>query len=152
VIGIGGFVNISQNAKKMVFGGTFTAGGLKIQTGDGKLAILNEGKHSKFVQKLEQTTYSGPYALERGQTTVFVTERAVFHNTAHGLELVEIAPGIDLQRDILDQMAFRPRIASDLRTMDERLFRAAPMGFAAEMPAQGPGQHPRVAALAGEVA
>jgi propionate CoA-transferase len=152
VIGIGGFVNISQNAKKMVFGGTFTAGGLKIRTGDGKLAILNEGKHSKFVQKLEQTTYSGPYALERGQTTVFVTERAVFHNTAQGLELVEIAPGIDLQRDILDQMAFRPRIASDLRTMDERLFRAAPMGFAAEMPAQGPGQHPRVAALAGEAA
>ncbi|MDA0569472.1 acyl CoA:acetate/3-ketoacid CoA transferase [Burkholderia gladioli] len=152
VIGIGGFVNISQNARKMVFGGTFTAGGLKIATGDGQLAIVTEGKHRKFVEKLEQVSYSGPYGRERGQTTLFVTERAVFRSSSDGLELIEIAPGIDLERDILSQMGFRPLISPALRTMDERIFRAEPMGIAKKLAGKTRAPHPRLAASNGAAA
>ena len=127
VVGVGGFINISQNAKKMVFGATFTAGGLKISCVDGKLVIDTEGKHRKFVSRLQQISYSGPYARERGQTTLFVTERAVFRASERGLELIEVAPGISLQQDILDLMDFRPEIASDLKEMDPRLFIDEPM-------------------------
>jgi propionate CoA-transferase len=148
VIGIGGFVNISQNARKMVFGGTFTAGGLKIATGDGKLEIVTEGKHRKFVETLEQVSYSGPYGRERGQTTLFVTERAVFRSSSAGLELIEIAPGIDLERDVLRQMGFRPLISPALRTMDERLFRATPMGIAQQLAGKSRALHPRLAGSA----
>jgi propionate CoA-transferase len=130
IVGVGGFINISQNARKMVFGGTLTAGGLRIETGDGKLRIAQEGRHHKFVQQVGQISYNGDYARERGQQTVFVTERAVFRSSERGLELSEVAPGIDLQRDVLDQMDFRPAIAQNLRTMDERIFRSGPMGLA----------------------
>ncbi|MDF2810968.1 MAG: coenzyme transferase family protein [Microvirga sp.] len=136
VVGIGGFVNISQNARTMVFGGTFTAGGLKVQAENGGLVILSEGKHRKFVETVEQVAYSGPYGRSRGQTTLFVTERAVFRTGENGLELIEIAPGIDLERDVLGQMAFRPQIAPELKRMDSRLFRPEPMGIAAEMPGE----------------
>jgi propionate CoA-transferase len=129
VVGIGGFVNISQNARKMVFGGTFTAGGLKVQAANGELKILSEGKHRKFVEAVEQISYSGPYGLSRGQVTLFVTERAVFRTVASGLELIEIAPGIDLERDVLAHMAFRPAVAADLKRMDARVFRDEPMGL-----------------------
>jgi propionate CoA-transferase len=131
VVGIGGFVNISQNAKKVVFGGTFTAGGLKVEAKDGRLAIVAEGKHRKFVAKLEQVTYSGPFARQRGQVTLFVTERAVFRIGDDGLELVEMAPGIDLERDIFAYMAFRPAISPRLREMDARLFTEGTMGLEA---------------------
>jgi propionate CoA-transferase len=149
VVGIGGFVNISQNAKKMVFGGTFTAGGLKIQTGDGSLKILEEGRHRKFIHKVGQISYSGPYGRERGQTTLFVTERAVFRSSERGLELIEIAPGIDLQRDVLDHMDFLPLVSPDLKTMDERLFREAPMGISSNFEGRSRAVHPR---LSGSVA
>jgi propionate CoA-transferase len=78
---------------------------------------------------VEQVSYNGTYGREKGQQTVFVTERAVFRSSEHGLELIEIAPGIDLQRDVLDQMDFRPAIASDMRLMDQRIFLATPMGL-----------------------
>lgn len=136
VVGIGGFVNISQNARTMVFGGTFTAGGLKVEARDGKLVIVQEGKHHKFVEAVEQIAYSGPYGRSRGQTTLFVTERAVFRTIEDGIELIEIAPGIDLERDVLAHMAFRPHIASQLKLMDARLFGAGPMGIAGEMPGE----------------
>ena len=136
VVGIGGFVNISQNARTMVFGGTFTAGGLKVRAENGELVIVEEGKHRKFVEAVEQVAYSGPYGRSRGQTTLFVTERAVFRTGDDGIELIEIAPGIDLERDVLGQMAFRPRIAPTLTRMDARLFRPEPMGIAAEMPGE----------------
>jgi len=136
VVGIGGFVNISQNARTMVFGGTFTAGGLKVEARDGELVILQEGKHRKFVETVEQIAYSGPYGRSRGQNTLFVTERAVFRTGEDGIELIEIAPGIDLERDILAHMAFRPNIAKDLKRMDARLFSAGPMGIADEMPGE----------------
>jgi propionate CoA-transferase len=129
VVGIGGFVNISQNARKMVFGGTFTAGGLKIATGDGRLRIVQEGKHQKFIPSVAQVSYSGDYGRERGQVTLFVTERAVFSSSDNGLELIEIAPGIDLHRDVLAHMGFEPRISAQLKTMDERIFRDGTMGL-----------------------
>ena len=138
VVGIGGFVNISQNAKKMVFGGTFTAGGLRVRAEDGKLVIVAEGKHRKFVNELEQVSYSGPYAKSRGQVTLFVTERAVFRTGDEGLELIEIAPGIDLERDILGQMAFCPLISPDLKLMDARIFRPEPMGIGGEIKGSWP--------------
>lgn len=145
VVGIGGFVNISQNARTMVFGGTFTAGGLKLAAADGRLSILTEGKHRKFVEAVEQVAYSGPYGRSRGQITLFVTERAVFRTVEDGIELVEIAPGIDLERDVLGHMAFRPRISPELKLMDARLFRPEPMGIAGEMPGEWR-QHERLRA------
>jgi propionate CoA-transferase len=138
VVGIGGFVNISQNAKKMVFGGTFTAGGLAVEARGGRLTVLTEGKHRKFVRELEQVTYNGAYARERGQTTLFVTERAVFQTGPQGLELIEIAPGIDLQRDVLAHMNFTPAISDNLREMDPRLFDERPMGLERELQGDWP--------------
>ena len=129
IVGIGGFVNISQNAKTMIFAGTFTAGGLEIAFENDGIRIAREGKFRRFVSSIEQLTYSGPYAEERGQKTLYVTERAVFRRRADGLELVEVASGIDIERDILAHMDFTPRISDRLGRMDPRLFRKATMGL-----------------------
>jgi propionate CoA-transferase len=126
--GAGGFINISQNARKLVFTGCFTAGGLKVAVQDGRLCILQEGLSHKFVQQVEQITFSGQYAAEAGQVVYYVTERCVFRRTAEGVELTEIAPGIDLERDIFARMDFMP-IVRDPKLMDERIFRAEPMGL-----------------------
>jgi len=99
---------------------------------------LTEGKHRKFVRELEQVTYNGAYARERGQTTLFVTERAVFQTGPQGLELIEIAPGIDLQRDVLAHMNFTPAISDNLREMDPRLFDERPMGLERELQGDWP--------------
>jgi len=138
IIGPGGFINISQGARKMVFSGTFTAGGLKLAWPNGQMQVQQEGRERKFVRSLMQRTYSGAFARERGQTVVYVTERAVFHAVEGHLTLVEIAPGADLERDILAHMEFRPRIAADLRRMDARLFLGAPMGLAKDLAAKPP--------------
>ncbi len=127
--GAGGFINISQNAKKVVFVGTFSAGGLEVAVEQGRLRIVAEGAARKFVQDVEHRTFSGPYAAERAQTVLYVTERCVFSLTAAGLELIEIAPGIDLERDILAHMAFRPLMTTAPRLMDARIFQDAPMGL-----------------------
>ncbi len=127
--GAGGFINISQSAQKVVFVGTFTAGQLALSITDGRLKIIHEGDIQKFVSTVEQCTFSAAYARMRGQTVLYVTERCVFRLTDAGLELIEIAPGIDLEHDILSQMAFRPAIAPALTLMDARLFDAAPMGL-----------------------
>lgn len=123
IAGSGGFIDISQSAKKVVFCGTFTAGGLKIAIEDGKVKILKEGRNRKFIKQVEHLTYSTRYAKEVKQKVVYVTERAVFEFRNDRLMLTEIAPGIDLQKDILDQMDFIPEIAEDLKIMDERLFK-----------------------------
>ena len=127
--GAGGFINISQNAKSVVFVGTFTAGHLVVGAKDGQLRILQEGKSRKFVPEVEHRTFSGSYAWKRKQPVTYITERCVFRLGEQGLELVEIAPGIDLERDILAQMDFRPAVSKDLRTMDEVIFRDEPMGL-----------------------
>jgi len=127
--GAGGFINISQNAKCVVFVGTFTCGGLVVGIDDGRLKILREGRSRKFVPEVEHRTFSGPYAWRREQPVIYVTERCVFRLGVQGLELIEIAPGIDLERDILTQMDFRPVISNELRMMDDAIFRDAPMGL-----------------------
>jgi len=133
IVGIGGFVNISQNARKVVFGGTFTAGGLQMSWPGGRTQIEREGKHRKFLSEIEQLSYSGDYGWERGQEVLYVTERAVFRRVEKGLELFEIAPGVDLERDILAHMGFRPHISDNCREMDARLFRPEPMGLARDL-------------------
>jgi propionate CoA-transferase len=143
IIGPGGFINISQNARTVVFSGTFTAGGVELGFPEGRLRIEQEGRSRKFVAEVEQVTYSGRYAIERGQRVLYVTERAVFRATADGLELVEIAPGIDLERDVVGQMEFRPRVSPDLGIMDARLFVPAPMGLARDVLARAPVERAR---------
>ncbi len=123
VPGIGGFVNISQTAKLLVFCGSFTAGGLKVAVEGGELKIIQEGKARKFVQTVEQISYNADYAMQIGQQVLYVTERAVFTLTADGLELTEVAPGIDIQTQILDLMDFKPIINSPT-TMAAKLFAA----------------------------
>jgi propionate CoA-transferase len=129
IVGIGGFINISQYAKHVIFSGTFTAGGLEVACGDCGLRIIKEGRHRKFVNRIEQVSYSGPFAAKEGRTSIFITERATFRTVEGGLELIEIAPGIDLEKDVFRQMGFRPRLAPDLRRMDERLFAQSPMNL-----------------------
>lgn len=133
IAGPGGFVNITQTAKCVIFCGTFTAGGLKEKVEDGKLVILEEGKAKKFVEKVGHVTFSGQYAQEKGQKVLYVTERAVFKIQDGALTLIEIAPGIDLEKDILAQMNFKPVISKDLKTMDERIFREKAMGIGEEI-------------------
>jgi propionate CoA-transferase len=121
ISGVGGFVNITQTAKRLVFCGTFTAGGLEVSIGDGKLKILKEGKVRKFVKKVEQVSYFARRALEIGQQVHYVTERAVFRLTDKGLELIETAPGIDLDTHVTAFMDFKPLMRS-IKTMPEYIF------------------------------
>jgi propionate CoA-transferase len=134
IAGAGGFINISQSAKAVVFVGTFTAVGLKIAVEGGRLRILKEGTSRKFVKDVEHRTFSGPVAFRNGQKVLYITERCVFRLTEKGLELIEIAPGIDLDRDILALMDFTPAIAPDLRLMNEAIFREGPMGLLDMLP------------------
>ena len=122
IAGCGGFINITQNAKKVVFCGTFTAGGLDITVRNGSLIIIKEGKHKKFVRQVEHITFSGEYSREKGQSVLYVTERAVFTLNRGKMVLIEIAPGIDPEKKIIPFMDFKPVISPDLKIMDERLF------------------------------
>lgn len=127
--GAGGFINITQNAKKVFFLGTLTAGGLEVAIEGGKLKIVKEGSVKKFVKAVEHKTFSGEYAAEVGQTVKYITERCVFTLTKDGLELSEVAPGVDLQKDILDLMEFKPIVRGAPKLMDPRIFVDAPMGL-----------------------
>jgi propionate CoA-transferase len=131
--GAGGFIDISQNAKKVVFVGTFTAGGLDVAVDAGKLLILEEGRSKKFIDQVEHRTFSGPQAARWGKSVLYITERCVFKLCPEGLELTEIAPGVDLQKDILDQMDFRPIIKGEPKLMDARIFRDEPMNIRGQM-------------------
>ena len=131
--GAGGFINISQNAKKVVFVGTFCAGRLQVDSGSGQLKAPDPAGLCKFVQDVEHRTFSGSYSGLRGQPVLYVTERCVFALTAQGLELTEVAPGVDIERDILARMQFKPIINGAPRTMDERIFRPAAMGLREDM-------------------
>jgi propionate CoA-transferase len=127
--GAGGFINISQNAKEVIFVGTFNAGRMKISVENGILHIDQEGAAHKFVNEVEHRTFSGEYAAKRGQSVLYITERCVFRLCGEGLELIEIAPGIDLERDILAQMDFAPVMKRPPRLMDSRIFQSEPIGL-----------------------
>ena len=135
--GAGGFINISQNAKKVVFVGTFTTGGLQCDVQNGQLLIRREGTQHKFVQHVEHRTFSARESLKRGQQVLYVTERCVFQLAgmpdAPVLELTELAPGVDLQRDVLAQMDFVPLISPHLKPMDAALFAPEPLGLRARL-------------------
>jgi propionate CoA-transferase len=131
--GAGGFINISQNAKKVIFLGTFTAAGLKVSIENDALQITQEGKVKKFIDQVEHVTFSGRYALEKRQPVLYITERCVFALTAEGMSLVEIAPGVDLEKDILARMDFEPVVKGQPQLMDARIFRAVPMGLKADL-------------------
>jgi propionate CoA-transferase len=130
--GSGGFVNISQNAKKVVFVGTFTCDDCEILIVDGQLRIAREGRARKFVRAVEHRTFSGSYAAQTGKKVLYVTERCVLQLTRDGMELVEIAPGVELTRDILERMGFQPIVRSP-KLMDARIFRDGPMGLREEL-------------------
>jgi propionate CoA-transferase len=132
VTGCGGFIDITQPARKVVFCATFSSGGLRVATGDGELRVLAEGKYPKFVRDVAQVTFSAEEALRRRQPVLYVTERAVFQLTADGLRLVEIAPSVDLQRDVLDRLPFAPLVADPLRRMDAAIFQAGRLGLLRE--------------------
>jgi len=131
--GAGGFINISQSARTVVFTGTFTAGGLDVAVGDGRLTIRTEGRSRKLREAVEQITFNGRYAAARGQRVLYVTERAVFEASEQGLRLTEVAPGVDVERDVLAQMEFEPLVDGEPALMDPRLFAAGPMGLAASL-------------------
>ncbi len=128
-VGVGGFVNIAQNARRLMFCGTFTAGGLEVAVRDGVLEIVREGRMEKFVTAVEQVSFSAATALAQGQRVLYVTERAVLALTSAGLEVIEVAPGIDLEADVIGRMAFRP-VVRDVRPMPAHCFlpAAARMG------------------------
>ena len=128
-MGTGGFVNICAGSHKVVLCGTLRAGGLKTEVGDGRISIVQEGRFEKMIPQCGEITFNGEQALKQGQEVVFITERAVFRLTKDGVMLTEIAPGVDLERDVIAQMGFRPLISDELKLMDERIFRDEPMGI-----------------------
>jgi len=127
--GAGGFINITQNTRRLVFSGSLTGGDFDIAVADGALAIRRDGAFRKFVPQVDQISFSGHLARERGQRVTFITDRAVFEMEADGLVLAEIAPGVRLKEDVLDQIGFPIRVRDPLKTMDARIFRAGPMGM-----------------------
>ena len=121
-VGPGGFIDIAQNAEKVIFCGSFQAKGTKLAFGDGQLIVENQGSIQKLVNQVDQITFSGQQASAQGQEVLYVTERAVFRLSEDGLELIEIAPGVDLEHDVLDQMEFTPIIAKTMNRMPQACF------------------------------
>jgi len=131
--GPGGFPVISYGSPRMFFAGHFTAGEKKLEIRNGKLKIVKDGEIEKFVKNVYKIVYNAALGLEKGQEVIYITERAVFRLTEKGLVLEEYAPGIDIDKDILDRMQFRPKISRKLDEMDERLFEKGPMGLKEEI-------------------
>jgi len=131
--GTGGFPNITDRTRRIVFCGSLTAGRLQGAVEEGRVVIRHEGKIRKFVRAVEQITLSGPHARGKGQEVWYVTERAVFRLGADGIELAEIAPGIDVDRQVRAVVDFDVRVAPDLKPMDARIFAAGPLGLAATL-------------------
>jgi acyl CoA:acetate/3-ketoacid CoA transferase len=130
--GAGGFINIAMATRKLIYCGTLMAGGLDVRIEDGRVRIAQEGKFQKFVGRVQDVTFNGRQGAEQGQEVWYVTERGVFRLDREGLLLVEVAPGVDLDRDIRAKVGFPLRVAPECREMDARIFRPEPMGLAAE--------------------
>ena len=129
VNGVGGFINISQSAKRVVFVGTMTAGGLSTDIKNGGIKITSEGRIKKAVEKVAQISFSGKYALKKGQKVTFITERAVFELKERGVVLTEVAPNADINQDVLGQMEFTPVISENLKIMSKVIFGQERMGL-----------------------
>jgi propionate CoA-transferase len=125
ITGCGGFIDISQHVKKVIYCGSFAVKG-KVVNKNGKLKVIHPGKFSKFRDQVQQVTFSGPYALQKKQQILYITERAVFELTEAGLVLTELAPGIHLEHDVLDMMEFRPIIPEHIKQMDQSVFTDGP--------------------------
>jgi acetate CoA-transferase len=132
IVGTGGFINITSNSKKVIFSGTLTAGGLKTIVEDGTIQITNEGRFKKFLPQVEEITFNGQEAVKQGKEVLYITERAVFQLTLDGLVLCEIAPGVDIEKDVINRMGFTPIIAENIKVMDQRLFSDGSMGIKEE--------------------
>ncbi|NDG42833.1 MAG: acyl CoA:acetate/3-ketoacid CoA transferase, partial [Betaproteobacteria bacterium] len=130
VSGVGGFINITQSTQRVVFMGTLTNDGLRIETGDGRLRIVQEGLVKKLVPAVGHLSFNGPYVASLGHEILYLTERAVFRLRDGQLMLTEIAPGLDLQRDVLDALGAPVAVADDLMLMDTRIFLDQPMRLA----------------------
>ncbi len=130
--GAGGFINISQGTRKVLFCGTLAAGGPDVRVEDGRVRIVQEGRFQKFVDKTQHVTFNGPQAAKAGQEVWYFTERGAFFLTRDGLLLAEVAPGIDVDRDIRARIGFPLQVAPSLRPMDPRLFLPEPMDLAAD--------------------
>ena len=137
VRGPGGFPNISARTRKINFVGTLTAQGLELDISGAGVRVAHEGSLPKFVPEVRQISFSGTLARQRGQQVRYVTDRAVFELAEDGVVLIEVAPGIDVERDVLGQMGFRPRVAEQLRTTDPRVYASGAMGLAADFAAVG---------------
>ena len=135
--GAGGFINISQATRRLIYCGTLTAGGLDVRVEGGRVQIVRDGRFQKFVQRAQHVTFNGPLAARAGQQVCYITERGVFELTGDGLVLTEVAPGIDVETQIQAQVGFPLRVAPSLRPMDARLFREDPMGLAREWNTMG---------------
>ncbi len=130
--GAGGFINLAQGSRTVLYCGTVTAGGLDVRVEEGRVRVVQEGRFKKFVERTQHTTFNGPLAAKAGQEVWYFTERAVFRLTPEGVLLEEVAPGIDVERDLRRQLGFPLRTAPIVRQMDPRLFREEPMGLANE--------------------
>jgi len=135
--GAGGFINIAQGTRKLLYCGTLTAGGLDLRIEESRVRIVREGRFPKFVERAQQVTFNGALAAKHGQEAWYITERAVFRLTAEGPLLVEVAPGVEVERDVRAKIGFPLRVAPDVRRMDARLFRADRMGVASEWMQRG---------------
>jgi propionate CoA-transferase len=149
--GSGGFIHIAQNARAVCFLGTLTAGGLRVAVADGMIKIEREGDHRRFVETVSQRTYDQQGGAAKGQRVRYITERAVMEPVAEGLMLIEIAPGVDLERDVLANFDVRPAVSSSLKHMPAELFRETDIGLRARFAAM-PGRtvHPRLCKLIGQ--
>jgi len=127
--GVGGFIDLIQHARKIIFFGTLTAGGLKVDTSEDRMNIKQEGRTRKFVDKVQQITFNGRLAREKGQRVVYITERGVFHLRPEGIVLTEIAPGINPEKDIIQNIGFEIKVATDLKVMDPAIFNSEQMGL-----------------------
>ncbi|MBI4840290.1 MAG: hypothetical protein HY803_04310 [candidate division NC10 bacterium] len=134
--GAGGFINIAQVTRKILYCGTLTAGGLDIRVEGGRIRIAREGRFQKFVARTQHVTFNGPLAAKQGQEVWYITERGVFRLTTDGLLLTEVAPGVDVDKEIQARVGFPLRVSQDLRRMDPRLFGADRMGLAVEWQGQ----------------
>ena len=130
--GPGGFPNISARTRKINFVGTLTAQGLNLDIDESGVRVRDEGSLPKFVPQVREISFNGKLARERGQQVRYITDRAVFELRPEGVTLIELAPGIDLERDVISQMGFRPVVADDCRSTDLRVYAEGPMGLAAD--------------------